>query len=275
MWSYNYDYLCHGKFKYVDKYLSKAKNWVYVYADKAKKGFKQAQAKTMDAANKLYNKANETYNKTFAKNLYTTNKWNYDSKVKKVEQTKEWQNIVKSKNSEYVKKNKDGTYSYNIDDYLMKKKHPVLDVIDDMINGRPLSTNEITLDSLVAGADDYVQFGMAYVGLRAKILSEGIKYSQGSYKDEEQDIYNTIEQGSKLVKDLAKTYENNPQAAADLMNQYSAMAERSQNIQKIANMVETQAATKGLTVDNVIDNEGVQDLMQQYNITESDIKKYL
>jgi len=275
MWQYNYDYLCHGKFKYIDKYLSKAKNWVYVYADKAKKGFKQAQTKTMNTLNKAYNKTNEVYNKTFNKNLYTTNKWNYDTKIKKVEQTKEWQNIVKTKNPEYVKKNKDGTYSYNIDDYLMKKKHPVLDIIDDMINGRELSTNEITLDSLVAGADDYVQFGMAYVSLRAKIFSEGIKYRQGSYKDEEQDIYNTIEQGSKLVKDLAKTYENNPQAAADLMQQYSAMAERSQNIQKIANMVETQAATKGLTVDNVIDNEGVQDLMQQYNITESDIKKYL
>lgn len=275
MWQYDYDYLCHGKFKYIDKYLSKAKNWVYVYADKAKQGFKQAQTKTMNTLNKAYDKANEVYNKTFNKNLYTTNKWNYDTKIKKVEQTKEWQDIVKSKNPEYVKKNKDGTYSYNIDDYLMKKKHPVLDIIDDMINGRELSTNEITLDSLVAGADDYVQFGMAYVGLRAKIFSEGIKYRQGSYKDEEQDIYNTIEQGSKLVKDLAKTYEENPQAAADLIQQYSAMAERSQNIQKIANMVETQAATKGLTVDNVIDNEGVQDLMQQYNITESDIKKYL
>ncbi len=275
MWKYNYDYLQHGKFKYIDKYLSKAKNWVYVYADKVKQDFKKAQTKTMNTLNKAYNKATDVYNKTFNKNLYTTDKWNYDTKIKKVEQTKEWQDIIKSKNPEYMKKNKDGTITYNIDDYLMKKKHPVLDVIDDVINGRPLTTNEITVDSIVAGADDYVQFGLAYVGIRAKILSEGFKYRQGSYKDEEQELSGTIEQGSKLVKDLVKTYEKNPQAANDLINQYSAMAKRSQDIQKVANMVESQAAASGITVDNVIDNENVQKLMQQYNITESDIKKYL
>lgn len=165
MWEYNYDYLQHGKFKYIDKYLSKAKNWVYVYADKAKTAVKNTQQKVMNTANKLYSKAENTYNRLTTKNLYTTNKWNYDKKIEKVKQTKEWQDVVKSKNPEYVKKNKDGTVTYNIDDYLMKKKHPVLDVIDDVINGRPLTTNEVTLDSIVAGADDYVQFGLAYVGI--------------------------------------------------------------------------------------------------------------
>lgn len=275
MWQYNYDYLCHGKFKYIDKYLSKAKNWVYVYADKAKQSLKKTQSKVMTSLNKGYNKAMESYNKAFKKNIYATDQWNYKNKIKKVEKTKEWQDIVKNKNPEYVKKNKDGTYTYNIDDYLMKKKHPVLDIIDDVINGRPLSTNEVTLDSIVAGADDYVQFGLAYVGLRAKILSEGMKYRQGSYVDEQEQLADTIETGSKLVQDLVKTYENNPKAANELLSQYSAMAERSQDIQKVANYVENAAEKQGISITDVMNNEGVMDLMREYNITPSDIEKYL
>ena len=279
MWSYNYDYLCHGKFKYVDKYLSKAKNWVYVYSDKAKKAVTNTASKAKNAITKtasgIANKLDTAYTTSVKNNMYATDPYNYKAKRAEIQKTQEWKDIVKRKDPEYVSVDSEGKITYKIDDYILKKKHPLLDVIDDVMNGRPVTTNKVDLETLVAAADDYVQAGAAYIGVRAKVLSEAMKYRSGAYVDEEQEIMNTIDKGSKLVQDLVKTYEENPKAANDLINQYSDMAARSQNIQKIANYISKASYTSDLSTDELLSNENVQQLMSQYGITEADVKKYL
>lgn len=283
MWNYNYDYLSHGIFgnwgkkahKYIDKYKSKLGNWVYVYKEKAKNAVKAAPKKITSTLNKAYNKFNETYDKAFKNNVYTTNQWNYDSKVEKVKRTKEWQDIVKSKNPEYVKKDKNGNYVYDIDSYMVKKKHPVIDIIDDMINNRPLSINDVSVDTILAGADDYLQAGMAYVGVRAKALETAFKYRQGSYKDEQASIEDTIRNGAKLVNKLAEAYDENEDSIDEILNMYSQQQISAERAKKYAETIQKYAESSGVNINDILDRDNVQEYLDEHNITEEQIKKYL
>ena len=283
MWDYNYSYMSHGIFgnwgkkahKYIDKYKSKLGNWVYVYKEKAKNAVKAAPKKITSTLNKAYNKFNETYDKTFKNNAYTTNQWNYDSKVEKVKRTKEWQDIVKSKNPEYVKKDKNGNYVYDIDSYMVKKKHPVIDIIDDMINNRPLSINDVSVDTILAGADDYLQAGMAYVGVRAKALETAFKYRQGSYKDEQASIEDTIRNGAKLVNKLAEAYDENEDSIDEILNMYSQQQISAERAKKYAETIQKYAESSGVNINDILDRDNVQEYLDEHNITEEQIKKYL
>ena len=283
MWDYNYSYMSHGIFgnwgkkahKYIDKYKSKLGNWVYVYKEKAKNAVKAAPKKITSTLNKAYNKFNETYDKTFKNNVYTTNQWNYDSKVEKVKKTKEWQDIVKSKNPEYVKKDKNGNYVYDIDSYMVKKKHPVIDIIDDMINNRPLSINDVSVDTILAGADDYLQAGMAYVGVRAKALETAFKYRQGSYKDEQASIEDTIRNGAKLVNKLAEEYDENEDSIDEILNMYSQQQISAERAKKYAETIQKYSESSGISINDILDRDNVQEYLDEHNITEEQIKKYL
>lgn len=283
MWDYNYSYMSHGIFsnwgkkahKYIDKYKSKLGNWVYVYKEKAKNVIKAAPKKITSSLNKAYDKFNETYDKTFKNNVYTTNQWNYDSKVEKVKRTKEWQDIVKSKNPEYVKKDKNGNYVYDIDSYMVKKKHPVIDIIDDMINNRPLSINDVSVDTILAGADDYIQAGMAYVGVRAKALETAFKYRQGSYKDEQASIEDTIRNGAKLVNKLAEAYDENEDSIDEILNMYSQQQISAERAKKYAETIQKYAESSNINIDDILGRENVQEYLDEHNITEEQIKKYL
>ena len=283
MWDYNYSYMSHGIFsnwgkkahKYIDKYKSKLGNWVYVYKEKAKNAVKAAPKKITSTLNKAYNKFNETYDKAFKNNVYTTNQWNYDSKVEKVKRTKEWQDIVKSKNPEYVKKDKNGNYVYDIDSYMVKKKHPVIDIIDDMINNRPLSINDVSIDTILAGADDYLQAGMAYVGVRAKALETAFKYRQGSYKDEQASIEDTIRNGAKLVNKLAEAYDENEDSIDEILNMYSQQQISAERAKKYAETIQKYAESSGVNINDILDRDNVQEYLDEHNITEEQIKKYL
>lgn len=283
MWDYNYSYMSHGIFsnwgkkahKYIDKYKSKVGNWVYVYKEKAKNAVKAAPKKITSTLNKAYNKFNETYDKAFKNNVYTTNQWNYDSKVEKVKKTKEWQDIVKSKNPEYVKKDKNGNYVYDIDSYMVKKKHPVIDIIDDMINNRPLSINDVSVDTILAGADDYLQAGMAYVGVRAKALETAFKYRQGSYKDEQASIEDTIRNGAKLVNKLAEAYDENEDSIDEILNMYSQQQINAERAKKYAETIQKYAESSGVNINDILDRDNVQEYLDEHNITEEQIKKYL
>lgn len=283
MWDYNYSYMSHSIFsnwgkkahKYIDKYKSKVGNWVYVYKEKAKNAIKAAPKKITSTLNKAYDKFNETYDKTFKNNLYTTNQWNYESKVEKVKKTKEWQDIVKSKNPEYVKKDKNGNYVYDIDSYLVKKKHPIIDIVDDMINNRPLSINDVSIDTILAGADDYLQAGMAYVGVRAKALETAFKYRQGSYKDEQASIEDTIRNGAKLVNKLAEAYDENEDSIDEILNMYSQQQISAERAKKYAETIQKYAENSNINIDDILGRENVQEYLDEHNITEEQIKKYL
>lgn len=190
----------------------------------AKEVVKAAPKKAADAADKVVQKSTKVANDVgkkvmknvndyYEKNIYETGSHNIDAKKKEIEKTAEWQKIVKEENPEYVKKNADGSKEYLIDDYLVKKKHPTLDVIDDLGNGREISVNQIDADALAAGAKDYVDTAVQMIGLVSYGLKTKFKLSQGSYKEELKAASETIENGAKYCNDI---YEESKTTYKDL-----------------------------------------------------------
>ena len=191
---------------------------------KVKEAVKAAPKKAADAADKVVQKSTKVANDVgkkvmknvndyYEKNIYETGSHNIDAKKKEIEKTAEWQKIVKEENPEYVKKNADGSKEYLIDDYLVKKKHPTLDVIDDLGNGREISVNQIDADALAAGAKDYVDTAVQMIGLVSYGLKTKFKLSQGSYKEELKSASETIENGAKYCNDI---YEESKTTYKDL-----------------------------------------------------------
>lgn len=158
--------------------------------------------KTTEVANetgkKVLNKAIDYYDE----NIYETDNYNIDTKKKQIELTEEWKDIVKREDPEYVKKNPDGTKTYLLDEYLAKKKHPGLDVIDDLGNWRDISINKLDVDALAAGAKDYVDTAVMMVGIVSYALMTKFKISQGSYKEEMKAAAQTIENGAKYCNEI-------------------------------------------------------------------------
>ena len=162
-----------------------------------------------------------------------------------MQKTAEWQKIVKEENPEYVKKNADGSKEYLIDDYLVKKKHPTLDVIDDLGNGREISVNQIDADALAAGAKDYVDTAVQMLGLISYGLKTKFKLSQGSYKEELKAASETIENGAKYCNDIYEesktTYKELEKNAGNIPANVNV-----DDLEKIAMAVVTEAATEAV-----------------------------
>lgn len=213
--------LMHWKYVKKEKVNGKWKywyDWDSVKADATTKATENASKsidKTLEVANKaskgldtLVNKAKGVINKLYddPNNMYDVTSASYNQKKAKIEQTDEWKDIVKRGDSEYVKKNADGSTSYLIDDYIVKKKHPVLDVMSDIISGRKVGINEITKESTVAGLKDhaisYIRTGMMAAGVLSTFLTEKFKLQQGSYDDEIRELTRTAEQGADYVKNI-------------------------------------------------------------------------
>lgn len=70
-----------------------------------------------------------------------------------------------------------------------------------MANGRNISFNEITTKSIIAGANDYIETGIQYVGVVAKALTTKFKLSQGSYENDKE-LQNTVDSGKQFVNSL-------------------------------------------------------------------------
>lgn len=138
-------------------------------------------------------------------NIYDVKSINYKEKLQKIAETDEWKAIVKSGNPEYVKKNSDGTTTYLIDDYLAKKKHPIVDVLDDIASCREVSINKLNKDAITSGIKEqvisYITIGMIGFGAVAKALVGKSKLAQGSYDDEIENMVATVNNGAKYVND--------------------------------------------------------------------------
>lgn len=152
-----------------------------------------------------------------SKNMYDVTGSDYDKKIEEIKNSKEWKDIVARKDPEYVRTDANGKTVYLIDDYLVKKKHPELDVIDDLGWGRKISLNKVTMGSLIAGANDYIRTGQQMLGVVAYGLTEKFKLQQGTYnkqinnttseiKSSKSEISKLITKGSKYVSSLMKSY---------------------------------------------------------------------
>ena len=229
--------LANGKYRY---FYSLAEYAAYLKA-KAKMKLnnfnKNKEKMAADKINEGVDKLDKLYTDTLNKNKYLTDDYNYDKKIAQVKNTKEWQDIVKRKDPEYVYRNKNGETVYDVDAYLAKKKHPGLDVADDVVSGRRVTINQLDKEALVAGGVDYAKTYVTMAAIGTKFLLEKFKFSQGSYKDEKQQAINYYNEnkeriasdvkiaqdiatgndtqayvaaGEKAINNIIKEYGNNP-----------------------------------------------------------------
>jgi uncharacterized protein YqfB (UPF0267 family) len=229
---------------FVDKVLSDAKKAIDKTVKDTKKNIEEAKKKTSvkieksveKSVDKATEKATKAANKTVDNitkivndiyddedNMYDVKSQNYDKKIKQIANSKEWQAIVRSKDPEYVRKNKEtGQTEYLIDDYLAKKKMPLLDIIDDISNCRPITVNKIEKDALMAGLKQQLfgkaTLGMMAVGAAGKFFLEKSKLTQGSYDDEVDNAKQMIEDGAKEVNRML----NNGSSASANMTDIAA-----------------------------------------------------
>lgn len=271
------------------KYIKREKlpngKWRYYYDKDAlkndsKKLFSKATDSVLNKANQSAGRVNSFVDKAKAalgkwynnaSNVYDVNRYNYAEKLKQVKASKEWQDIVARKDSEYVKKNKDGSTTYLIDDYLVDKKHPVLDAIGDIMSGRKVTINKIDKDTVVAGIKDYVNTGLELGMLSVSFLTNGLtkkfKYSQGSYDEDVERLIATAELGASYVESVvgeaasATDRVYNGESASDIVSDVLAKTATKvasgvskEDVAKLAEMV----ATAGNVVSSVRDENVVE-----------------
>lgn len=192
MWQYQYtDELYH--WKYVKKIKQNGK-WRYYYdIDSFKKD-------VGDKIDSVWNNPD---------NIYDVNANNYSEKIEAIKNSKEWKDIVARNDPEYVLENADGTKTYLLDDYLVKKKHPKIDIMDDIANGRNISVNKITVNSFVAGTKDEVNKAKRRIKLITKAVTGIFKLAQGSYNDELREAKKTVDTTLKNAANSAKNTATN------------------------------------------------------------------
>lgn len=178
--------------------------------------------KVKDFGNKFYDDKN---------NIYDVNPSNYDEKIEKIKQTDEWKSIVARNDPEYTRYKEDGTVEYLIDDYVAKKKHPLLDALGDIATGRPISVNEINKDTVVASLKESVfrtiAFGATVVSTETKFLTERSKLYQGSYEEEVEEMQKQVDRGYEYVKQLNSSASNT--SRSDVENVLTMLSNRVKN----------------------------------------------
>lgn len=211
----------------IDKALDKLGVTV---ATEAPKFANKAVDKTKEVINKLYDDKN---------NVFDINRYNYNDKIKQVAETDEWKAIVARQDPEYVRKNSDGTTSYLIDDYVAKKKMPVIDVLDDIISERPITVNKIEKDAIVAGIKakffGTLSIGMIGVGVVTKALLARSKFQQGSYDDEIKRTVDNVSAGKEYVERSFSIANGTKVTDEDIKNVVSLVQKSADSMSKAKN----------------------------------------
>lgn len=232
--------------------------------------------KGLDAVNKIVPAVAKTINEVNKNNKYIVNRNNREEKIAEIEKTKEWQDIVKRQDPEYVKKDSEGNVKYLIDDYIVKKKHPELDLLDDIANGRNLTLNEVTVETFSAAAADYARTGAMVLGIVSQALLTKFKFSQGSYQEQEQELARLVTNGSNYVVDSLST----AKSVYDQVDK-EKLANTAKNVAEQVNAAKTTAKQidKGKLADaaqNIIeqlDQEELSTALQ--NLSEEELRKLL
>ena len=194
-------------------------------ANEASKHVNGLVDKGKDIINTLYDDPN---------NKYDIHSENYDKKMAQVKETKEWQDIVARSDPEYVKKNADGTVTYLIDDYVVDKKHPLLDMLGDVTAGRDVDINEITKESTIAGLKEhafgYLRTGAMAAGIISTVLTEKFKLSQGTYDDDIERLTKTVADGADYTKTLLEDTKTIANEGVKVANQVKTAADSGANL---------------------------------------------
>ena len=137
-------------------------------------------------------------------NPYDTNSYDYEKKIKEIENTQEWKDIVARNDPYYVVTDKNGNKKYLIGDYLVDKKNPELKALRDLSEGKKIKIHKITEGSVAAGLNDYVRSAQNLIGIGATFLREKFKFSQGSYSKDIENAENSVKRGASFLSDVLK-----------------------------------------------------------------------
>ena len=159
-------------------------------------------------------KVNGKWRYYYKPSKYEVNAKNYKSKKEELTKDKEWVDIVNRKDPEYVYNDEEGKTVYDFDKYLLNKKHPIIDALNDLDQGRKVSTLKQDSDTFLAGAKDYINLGINKVKKALEIvgtltvgyLTVSFKNQQGSYEDEKAEIRKNVNTAKNMAKDAVKTY---------------------------------------------------------------------
>lgn len=258
-----------GKYRY---FYTLAEYAAYLKGE-AKNAWDNKEKIMEENINKGVAKLEELYNKLNKENKYMTDDYNYDRKIEQIKNTKEWQDIVKRNDPEYTRVNREtGEKTYDIDSYLAKKKHPVLDAADDAIMGRPVRLNKIEKEALTAGAADYGKTYVTMAAVGTKFLLEKFKFSQGSYKDEKQQAINYVNDNKKNITNAATQAEQ--LLTSDNAQQIISDGEKYVN-QAIKTYGTAQTINNDISkVKESISKEDYDELVRQYNEMQTQLEKY-
>lgn len=250
------------------RYFYDAKEYLAYMQGKAKDVYAHKEEILQDKINQGVNKLEALYNKLDKENKYMTDDWNYDRKIQEVAKTKEWQDIVKRKDPEYVYKDKEGKTVYDIDSYLTKKKHPGLDVADDVVMGRKVTVNKFEKEAAVAGVADYAKTYVALAALGTKFMLEKFKFSQGSYKEEKQAAIDyAVQNKDKIVKaaEMADAASTDPRVIQAISDGEKYIKQYAGNVQNVN--VDTISQQTGLS------KEDVEQLKKDYETVKRELEK--
>jgi len=250
------------------RYFYDAKEYLAYMKGKAKDIYAHKEEILQDKINKGVSKLEQLYNKLDKENKYMTDDYNYDKKIKEVAKNKEWQDIVKRKDPEYVYKDKEGKTVYDIDSYLAKKKHPGLDIADDVVMGRKVTVNKLDKQAAVAGAADYAKTYVALAALGTKFMLEKFKFSQGSYKEEKQAAIDyAVQNKDKIVKaaEMADVASSDPRVIQAISDGEKYIKQYAGNVQNVD--VDSIGQSAGLS------KEDVAQLKKDYAIVKSELEK--
>lgn len=181
-------------------------------AGKAVSGTAKAVGKSVDDTGKKVKGGIDSVKRAFSDdNQYVVRKKNYKQKKEEIQNTQEWKDIVKNREKEYRRKDSEGKEYYDFDQYLVDKKHPILDALSDFGMGRKVSIRKQSPETLIAGVKDYIKMAEDTVqfvaGLSIGVLTAKIKNQQGSYEEQKKKLKKQFNNVSRIMS------MDNPQAA--------------------------------------------------------------
>ena len=160
---------------------------------------------------------------------YEVNKKNYKKRKYELTREKEWQDIVKRKDPEYIYTNSNGETVEDFDKYLLNKKHPIIDALTDIDAGRKVSTRKQDKDTAYAGIKDYIDMGINRVkrtvnligNLTVGYLTITFKNQQGSYESKKEEIRDKINTTKEMIDEDVKIYKESKKITDDISNKIS------------------------------------------------------
>jgi len=228
----------HNNVKYIAKVPMGKKQFRYFYTQKEYDAYLKSKGSLLDRAKNYVKSIPDNVSKTFKEQKeriigtgkYDSTSKNYDQIKNDIVNSKEWKKIVMNRDPEYRRRDASGNVYYDYDKYLFNKKHPVLDALWDVNDGRKISILDQNIDTFLAGSKDYIRSGINALENLASIgvgtlttmlqLNQGTKFQntevmnqlkdtpEGRKLDEYVDMTkDTLDTANELYKRGKETYE--------------------------------------------------------------------